>query len=38
MVFAITIACCLVFWWKCSRRYNITRNERFALPFQFKDI
>jgi len=26
----ITIACCLIFWWKYSRRYNITRNEKFV--------
>jgi len=26
VVRTITIACCLIFWWKCSQRYNITRN------------
>jgi len=30
VVTAITIACCLIFWWKCSQRYNITRNEKFV--------
>jgi len=35
---AMTIACCLIFWCKCSLRYNMTRKEIFVQPFQLRDI
>ena len=38
MVNSITIECCLIFWWKCLLRYNITRNEEFVWPLQLRDI
>jgi len=38
MVTATTIACCLIFWWKCLLRYSIKRNEKFVYPFHFRDI
>jgi len=38
VVTAITIAYCLIFWWKCLQIYNITRNEKFVWAFQLKDM
>ena len=38
MVPAITIACCLVFWWICSLGCNITWNEKYVQLFQLRGI